>query len=67
MHEVVSHGRRLNDFKFEKGQIIVPHQSNKETKEIVEITGIWFEKSVRRIIKPKKDSGEPSTSQNKCG
>ncbi|GBM58445.1 hypothetical protein AVEN_269135-1 [Araneus ventricosus] len=52
----------VSDFK--KGEITGQHQSKKTTKEIAEITGIGL-RSLQRIIKTWKDSGEPSTSQNK--
>ncbi|GBM50011.1 hypothetical protein AVEN_167129-1 [Araneus ventricosus] len=59
-----SRGKDVSDF--ERGQIIGLHQSKKTIKEIAEITGIGL-RSVQRIIKTRKDSGEPSTSRNKCG
>ncbi|GBL85901.1 Transposable element Tcb1 transposase [Araneus ventricosus] len=66
MCEVVQRcrGKDVSDFK--KGRIIGLHQSKKTTKEVAEITGIGL-RSVQRIFKTWKDSGEPPTSRNKCG
>ncbi|GBN94183.1 hypothetical protein AVEN_207876-1 [Araneus ventricosus] len=58
------YGKGVSDFK--KSPIIGLHQSKKTTKEIAEITGIGL-RSVQRIIKTWKGSGEPLTSRNKCG
>ncbi|GBO30769.1 hypothetical protein AVEN_174175-1 [Araneus ventricosus] len=63
MCEIVQRGRGEDVSDFRKGQIIGLHQSKKTTKGI---TGIGL-RSVQRIIKTGKDSGEPSTSRNKCG
>ena len=51
---------------FQKGEIIDLHQAKKKTKEIAKLTGIWL-RTVQRIIKTWKDSGELSTLWKKCG
>ncbi|GBN55696.1 hypothetical protein AVEN_70748-1 [Araneus ventricosus] len=66
MCEVVQSGRGKYASYFERGKIIGFHQSKKTRKEIAEITGIGLRR-VKRIIKTCKNSGEVSTSRNKCG
>ncbi|GBL92449.1 hypothetical protein AVEN_26585-1 [Araneus ventricosus] len=61
MCEVVQRGRGRDVSDFKKDKIIGLNQSKKITKKIAEI-GL---RSVQRIIKTGKDSGEPSTTRNK--
>ncbi len=49
---------------FQKGQIIGMHQAKKKTSKEIAETGL---RTVQRIIKNWKDSGEPSSSRKKCG
>ncbi len=58
------HGKDVN--LFQKGQIIVMRQAKKTSKEIAETTQIGL-RTVQRIIKNWKDSGQPSSSRKKCG
>ena len=58
MSKDVSCGRGKDVTLFQKGDIIGLHQA--------EITGIGI-RTVQRIIKARKDSGEPSTLRKKCG
>ena len=51
---------------FEKGQIFGMHQTEETSKEIAETTEIGL-RSVQRILKNWKDSGEPSSSRKNCG
>ena len=51
---------------FEKGQIIGMHQAEHTSKEIAETTEIGL-RTVQCSIKNWKDSGEPSSSREKCG
>ncbi len=51
---------------FQKGQIIGMHQAKKTSKEIAETTKTGL-RTVQRIIKNWKDSGEPSSLRKKCG
>ena len=51
---------------FQKGEIIGLHQAKKTSKEFDEITGTGL-RTVQRIFKTWKDSGELSTSWKKWG
>ncbi len=66
MPEDTSCGRGKYVNLFQKGQIIGMHQAKKTSKEIAETTKIGL-RTVQRIIKNGKDSGEPSSSRKKCG
>ena len=66
MSSDTSRGRGKDVRVFEKGQIIGMHQAEKTSKEIAETTKIRL-RTVQRIIKNRKDSGEPSSSREKCG
>ena len=50
---------------FQKGQIIGMHQTKKISKELAETTKIGL-RTVQRIMKNWKDSGEQSSSRKKC-
>ncbi len=54
-----THGKDVH--LFQKGQIIGMHQAKKTFKEIAEATKIDL-RTVQRIIKNWKDSGEPSST-----
>jgi len=66
MSEDTSCGCGKDDNLFQKGQIIGMHQAKKTSKEIAETTMIGL-RTVQRIIKNWKDSGEPSSLRKKCG
>lgn len=66
MSKDTSRGRGKDVSLFEKGQIIGMHQAEKTSKEIAETTKIGL-RTVQRIIKNWKDSGDPSSSRKKCG
>lgn len=66
MSKDTSRGRGKDVSLFEKGQIIGMHQAEKTSKEIAEAAKIGL-RTVQRIIKNWKDSGDPSTSRKKCG
>jgi len=66
MSKDTSRGRGKDVSLFEKGQIIGMHEAEKTSKEIAETTKIGL-RTVQRIIKNWKDSGDPSSSRKKCG
>ncbi|KAG2469515.1 TGFA factor, partial [Polypterus senegalus] len=66
MSKDTSRGRGKDVSLFEKGQIIGMHHAEKTSKEISETTTIEL-RTVQRIIKNWKDSGDPSSSRMKCG
>ena len=66
MSEDTSCGRGKDVSLCQKGQIIGMYQAKKTSKEMAETTKIGL-RTVQRIIKNWKDSGEPSSSRKKCG
>ena len=66
MSKDTSRGRGKDVSLFEKGQIIGMHQAEKASKEIAETTKIGL-RTVQRIIKNWKDSGDPLHSRKKYG
>ncbi|MEQ2222275.1 hypothetical protein ILYODFUR_024466 [Ilyodon furcidens] len=66
MSKDASHGGRKDVSLFEKGQIIGMHHAEKTSKEIAETTKIGL-RTVQRIIKNWKDTGDPLSSKKKSG
>lgn len=62
----VSRDRGKDTSMFQRGRVIGLHEAKKTTKEISETTGINL-RTVQRIIKEWKDSGECSSSRDNCG
>ena len=66
MSKDTSRGRGENVSLFERGQIIGMHQAEKTSAlQIAETTKIGL-RTVQRVIKNWKDSGDPSSSRRKC-
>ena len=66
MSKDTSCGRGKDVNLFQKGQFISLHQAEKTSKEIAETTKIGL-RTVQRIIKKWKDSGETSSSRKEWG